>query len=114
MDTIGVRFPCDWGHVKTNTTHTGKVVGGKDGKLVVWINTWTKQRNYYFSDMCTVYDLDDVYIFNPKYKTVKRKQNFCDVVREVMDFRHNLRIRKATITSHFGTRWYNNKKMYRY
>jgi len=98
LEYIYIRFPCDWGHVHANTVHRGRVVGGKDGKLVVWIDTWgdscTANLHKYTNKVKGVYELFDVYLFNPKYKT-KRRQTLHEVAREVIQYRCCLVCRKA-------------------
>jgi len=102
-----IHFNVDWGHVNEGTVHTGTVVGAKDGKFVVYIDTW-QQREYqrevkdgYKFDL----ELKDVYIFNPRYKT-HRHQRMFEVARAVKGFRNSLRRRKAMFTTSFGTHYF--------
>ncbi len=113
-DCKQIHFNVDWGHVKADTVHRGKVVGGKDGKFVVYIDTW-HDRNFQrtFKDAYRVdYELNDVYIFNPRYKT-HRHQRIFEVARAVMVFRNRIRRRKAKFTTSFGTKDFDKNGHYR-
>jgi hypothetical protein len=116
-DNVQIHFNNEWGHVKENTVHNGMVVGGKDGSFVVFIDTWhnrdcwqptavdidnysnlvdrdNNQRRYF--------ELKDVYIFNPRYKT-NRSDKMDDVARAIKAFRNSLRRRKSMFTTSIKT-----------
>lgn len=93
-----IHFDVDWGHVMKDTVHSGTVVGGKNGKFVVYIDTWPL-GGCNVKDVCKVdFKLKDVYIFNPRYKTHRRERMY-EVARAVKRFRDGLRRRKAIFTT---------------
>ena len=95
-----IHFDVDWGHVQADTVHRGVVVGGKDGKFVVYIDSWQTGASWSRADL----KLEDVYIFNPRYKTHRVERMF-EVARKVKWFRESLRRRKAMFTTLIGNKY---------
>lgn len=60
-----VKFDRDWGHVHDGECHSGIVVGERNGSPVVWIDSWKTGASRGVHSKA--YQLQNVFIFNPKY-----------------------------------------------